>query len=217
MICGASLVAQVVKNTPWMQETQVRSLGQEDPVEMGMATHSSILAWRIPWTKEPGRLQSWGCKELETAEQLTLFRYLRVDWKACHMITEVMSCLLLIKYINYSHAFHSILSLVYSWNTLPKFFLIFQRFIIFLETGFLIMTIVSNTTSFTNIYLRPDTSLVLDQIPKFITLFLCPWDSPGKNTGVGCHSLLQGIFPTQGRWTQVSCMGRWGLYHWATW
>ena len=48
----------MVKNLPAMQETQVRSLGQEDPVEMGMATHSSILAWRIPWTKEPGRLQS---------------------------------------------------------------------------------------------------------------------------------------------------------------
>ena len=50
------------------------------------------------------------------------------------------------------------------------FFLIFQRFIIFLETGFLILTVVSNNTSFTNIYLRPNTSLVLDQIPKLITL-----------------------------------------------
>ena len=43
-----------------MQEIQVRSLGQEDPLEEGMATHSSILAWRIPWTEEPGRLQSMG-------------------------------------------------------------------------------------------------------------------------------------------------------------
>ena len=48
----------VVKNLPAMQETQVRSLGQEDPLEEGMATHSSVLAWRIPWTEEPGRLQS---------------------------------------------------------------------------------------------------------------------------------------------------------------
>ena len=47
-----------VKNPPAMQETQVRSLGQEDPLEQGMATHSSILAWRIPWTEEPGGLQS---------------------------------------------------------------------------------------------------------------------------------------------------------------
>ena len=49
----ASLVAQTVKNTPAMQETHVPSLGREDPLEKGMATHSSILAWRIPWTEEP--------------------------------------------------------------------------------------------------------------------------------------------------------------------
>ena len=53
-------MAQTVKNLPAMQETWVRSLGQEDPLEEGMATHSSILAWRIPWTEEPGRLQSMG-------------------------------------------------------------------------------------------------------------------------------------------------------------
>ena len=50
---GASLVAQTVKNLFAMQEIQVQSLGQEDPLEEGMATHSSILAWRIPWTEEP--------------------------------------------------------------------------------------------------------------------------------------------------------------------
>ena len=54
----ASLVAQTVKNLPAVQETQVRSLGQEDFLEKGMATHSSILAWRISWTEEPGGLQS---------------------------------------------------------------------------------------------------------------------------------------------------------------
>ena len=48
----------MVKSLPAMRETQVRSLGQEDPVEKEMATHSSILAWRIPWTEEPGGLQS---------------------------------------------------------------------------------------------------------------------------------------------------------------
>ena len=53
---GASLVAQTVKNLSAMQETQVRSLGQEDPLEKGMATHSTILAWRILWTGEPGGL-----------------------------------------------------------------------------------------------------------------------------------------------------------------
>ena len=57
---GASLVAQMVKNLPAMQETWVPSLGWEDPLEKGMATHSSIFAWRIPWTEEPGRQQSMG-------------------------------------------------------------------------------------------------------------------------------------------------------------
>ena len=52
----ASLVTQMVKNLPAMQETQVRSLGWEDPLEKGMATYSIILAWRIPWTEEPGGL-----------------------------------------------------------------------------------------------------------------------------------------------------------------
>ena len=55
---GASLVAQMVKNPSAMWETWVRSLRREDPLEEGMATHSSILAWRTPWTEEPGRLES---------------------------------------------------------------------------------------------------------------------------------------------------------------
>ena len=54
----ASLLAQMVKNLPAMQETWVRSLGREDPLQKEMATHSSIVAWRIPWTEEPDRLQS---------------------------------------------------------------------------------------------------------------------------------------------------------------
>ena len=62
-----SLVAQLVKNVPAMQETQVRFLDQEDPLEKEMATHSSILAWRIPWTEDPGRLQSLGLQESDTA------------------------------------------------------------------------------------------------------------------------------------------------------
>ena len=54
----ASLVAQTIKDLPVIQGTQVQSLGQEDPLEKGMATHSSILTWRIPWTEESGELQS---------------------------------------------------------------------------------------------------------------------------------------------------------------
>ena len=58
------MVAQMVKNLPAVQETWVRSLSQEDPLEKGMATHSSILAWRIPWTEEPGGLQSTGLQRV---------------------------------------------------------------------------------------------------------------------------------------------------------
>ena len=60
----ASQVAQWVKNLPAMQETQVRSLGQEDPLKEGMATHSSILAREIPWTEEPSGLQSIGSQRV---------------------------------------------------------------------------------------------------------------------------------------------------------
>ena len=60
----ASLVVQMVRNLPGMQETQVQSLGWEEPLERGMATHSSVLAWRIPWTEEPGGLQSKGLQRV---------------------------------------------------------------------------------------------------------------------------------------------------------
>ena len=66
----ASLIAQSVKKLPAMQETRVRFLGWEDPLEKGMTTHSSILAWRIPWIEEPGGLQSTRSQESDTTERL---------------------------------------------------------------------------------------------------------------------------------------------------
>ena len=60
----------MVKNPPAVQDMQVRSLGQEDPLEKDMATPSSILAWEIPWTEEPGGLQSMGSQESDMTEQL---------------------------------------------------------------------------------------------------------------------------------------------------
>ena len=66
-------MAQTVKNLPVVQGIQVQSLGWEEPLEKGMVTHSSILAWRIPWTEEPGVLSPWGCKESDMTEKLTLF------------------------------------------------------------------------------------------------------------------------------------------------
>ena len=59
-----SLIAQILKNLPAKRETWVRSLGCEDPLDKEMATHSGILAWRIPWTEEPGRLQSMGSQRV---------------------------------------------------------------------------------------------------------------------------------------------------------
>ena len=65
----------VVKNPPEMQRTRVQSLSWEDPLEQGMATHSSIFAWRIPWTEEPVGYSLWGRKESDTTEQLTILYY----------------------------------------------------------------------------------------------------------------------------------------------
>ena len=61
---GSSLVAQTVKRLSTMWETQVRSLGWEDPLEKEMAIHSSTIVWKIPWTEEPGRLQSMGSQRV---------------------------------------------------------------------------------------------------------------------------------------------------------
>ena len=64
MIDRASLVAQMVKRLPAMLETRVQSLGREDPLEKEMAIHSSTLAWKIPWTEEPDRLQAMGSQRV---------------------------------------------------------------------------------------------------------------------------------------------------------
>ena len=64
ILYGASLVTQMVKNLPAMQETLFRPWVQEDSLEKGLSTHSSILAWRIPWTEEPGGLQSMGSQRV---------------------------------------------------------------------------------------------------------------------------------------------------------
>ena len=76
IISLASLVAQTVKNLPVTWETQVRSLDWEDPLGKGMATHSSILTWRIPWTEKPGRLQSMGSQRVRhNFVAITLYFY----------------------------------------------------------------------------------------------------------------------------------------------
>ena len=71
----ATLVIQTIKNLPAVQQTWVQYLCQEDPLEKRMATHSSILAWRISWTENLAGYSPWGCKESDTSEQLTLFTF----------------------------------------------------------------------------------------------------------------------------------------------
>ena len=67
------LVAETLKRLPTLRKTRVQSLGREDLLEKEIATHSHMLAWKIPWTEEPGRLQSKGSKELDTTEQLHFY------------------------------------------------------------------------------------------------------------------------------------------------
>ena len=86
-----SLVAQTVKRLPAVQETRVQSLGWEDPLEKKMATHSSTLAWKIPWTEEPGRLQSHGVAKSQTQLNdftFTFFHYAR----HCFSLTPPQLC-----------------------------------------------------------------------------------------------------------------------------
>ena len=73
MMYSASLVAQTVKCLPAMRETRVRFLGREDPLEKEMAIHSSTLAWKIPWTEEPGRLQSMGLQRVRHDRATSLY------------------------------------------------------------------------------------------------------------------------------------------------
>ena len=86
---GASLVAQRLKRLPAMREAWVRSLGQEDPLEKEMATHSSILAWRIPWMEEPGGLQSTGSQRVRLCDFTSLQYKITVYRKKYHIKTDV--------------------------------------------------------------------------------------------------------------------------------
>ena len=93
---GASLVAWTVKNLPTMQETRIRFLGRGHPLEKGMATHSSILAWRIPWTEEPGGLQSMGLQRVGRDWVTNTFTFqpeLLLTWTHSFPMTPVLMAL----------------------------------------------------------------------------------------------------------------------------
>ena len=92
----ASLVIQMVKNLPAMQETQVQSLGWEDPLEKGMATPSSTFAWENSWTEDPGGLQSWGQRVrhdwvTNTFSLLLLEDIIKVDWRGTNIICAALT------------------------------------------------------------------------------------------------------------------------------
>ena len=80
--------SQMVKILPAMQQSQVQSLGWEDPLEEGMTVHSSILAWRVPWTEDPGGLQSLGHKESDVVERPTLSLTLQTTVASLHSLKE---------------------------------------------------------------------------------------------------------------------------------
>ena len=105
-----SLVAQRVKRLPSVWKTWVRSLGQEDPLEKKMATHSSILAWRIPWTEEPGRLQSTGLQRVRH-DRMTLLSHSIFP----HRVSGGRNC-----------AYTSLHCSTYFWNMLVTIIIIFE-------------------------------------------------------------------------------------------
>ena len=116
----SSLIAQLVKNQPAVWETWVRFLGWEDPLEKGTATHSRILAWRIPWTEEPGRLHSpWGHKGSDTTERFSfhftsLSSFIVLWIKLVFRLSVVYSCIPLVSPTHaYQHPQHLLLPPVY--------------------------------------------------------------------------------------------------------
>ena len=111
----ASLVAQTVKNLPAMQKTQVQSLGWEDPLEKRMVTHSSILAWKIPWTKEPGGLQSIDLRKVRHDSVTNTFHFL--FFSLCVAVVQSLSYVLLFV-TAWTTACQTSLSFTISWSWL---------------------------------------------------------------------------------------------------
>ena len=177
-----------------VHETRVQSLGRENPLEEGVATHSSILAWRIPGTEETGCYSPLGPKELETtelAEHTCMHTYTMI--KPVTTAVPILKCTILWHKCILNAVQLSILSSFRSFS-LPH-----------METLYLI-----SVCSVASVIVRLS-------VTPWITACLDPL-SMGSSTGVGCHALLQGILPTQGsnpfllnflHYRQI-------LYHWAT-
>ena len=142
-----------------MQETQVQPQGQEDPLEKGMATRSSILAWRIAWTEEPGGIQSMGSQRVghdwvTNTRKGNMCKICLYAWNQHKSTTDILS------------------DFLKSWSFC-------------LAVPFLVLVTQSCPAVCKSHGLQP-------------ARFLCPWDSPGKKTGMGCHFLLQGYLADPG-------------------
>ena len=161
-------MAQMVKNLPAMQETRVRSLGWEDLLEKGKATHSSVLGWEIPWTEERGGLQFVGPQSWtglsDSTRTFPLWK--RRSWQCIGRRSPKPRSVLW-----QQMSLDSMPAPVWTWDLGY-----------FSGADFLMC--------------KKRLSRVLVRLEP--ARFLCPWNSPGRNTGVGCLSLLQGIFPIQG-------------------
>ena len=177
-----SLVAQTVNCLPAMRETWVRSLDREDPMEKNMATHSSTLAWKIPWIEEPDRLQSIGLQrfgyDCVTSLSLSCSRC-RASF---HLLFAIVLCLLA-------------LLLFFAKESV--------QFCSFLSLSFLLVCKSLHTC--------------VCSVAQSRVTFAIPWSFqvplsmgfPGKDTGVSCHILLQGIFLTQGSNPPLLCLLYW--------
>ena len=196
----------MIKNLPIMQETQVWSLGWEDPLEEEMTNHSSILAWRIPWTEEPGGLQSM---ELQRVEQ---------DWETythTHTHTVDLQCCVTLRCTAqwFKHIFVSMylfipFHILSSYATAATAKSLQSCPTLCDPTdgsppGSPIPGILQARTlewvaiSFSNAWKWEVKLKLLSRVWLLATPWtaatrlLCPWDFPGKSTGVGCHCLLQ--------------------------
>ena len=237
-----------------MWETWVQSMVWEDLLEKAMATHSSIPAWKIPWTREPGRLQSTESQRLGHDWPTSLSPSLQFSTGCCFS----NNCLLPMP--GFLESYHVWVEggylakdsngpLCRSLELFPCE-IPFSLFLCLLSFSCLSFRCLSPHLSETSalgemfglllfthngsgsasiqgsvcvcvcvcvcVSIHVLSCVQLFATPQTVAArLLCPWDSPGKNTGVGCRALLQGIFPTQGLSPRlcVSCSGRQSLYH----
>ena len=189
-----------------MQETWVRFLGQEDPLKKGMTTHSTISAWEIPWTEEPDGPQR-GCKESDMTERLTLSRDNLCLFKQMCTSILIPPFAQIAAYCDLNLA---ALPICIGAHSISICKVVPHPVHVSVSVGWILR---SQTSGIDLVVLIVQSCLILCN-PTDCSLpgSYVHGDSPGKNTGVGCHALLQGVFPTQGSNPGLPCC-RQILYH----